>query len=123
MDARLAAMKQENQALWREVASLRQKHMKQQQIVNKLIQFLISVVQPNNRTGLGLKRRYPLMLGEASPSPSSSSSEGKKSGKNAGRNEGAKVKAESVLKGMTFHLPLFKIMSNFYIFLISLHLR
>lgn len=58
VDSRLNTMKQENEALWREVASLRQKHMKQQQIVNKLIQFLISIVQPNGRTGLGLKRRY-----------------------------------------------------------------
>lgn len=58
VDSRLNTMKRENEALWREVASLRQKHMKQQQIVNKLIQFLISIVQPNGRAGLGLKRRY-----------------------------------------------------------------
>lgn len=57
VDSRLNTMKRENEALWREVASLRQKHMKQQQIVNKLIQFLISIVQPNGRAGLGLKRR------------------------------------------------------------------
>jgi len=57
VDSRLSTMKQENEALWREVAALRQKHMKQQQIVNKLIQFLISIVQPNGRAGLGLKRR------------------------------------------------------------------
>ena len=57
VDTRLSAMKRENEALWREVASLRQKHMKQQQIVNKLIQFLISIVQPNGRAGLGMKRR------------------------------------------------------------------
>lgn len=35
LDSRFSAMKQENEALWREVAILRQKHMKQQQIVNK----------------------------------------------------------------------------------------
>lgn len=58
VDSRLTTMKRENEALWREVASLRQKHMKQQQIVNKLIQFLISIVQPNGRAGLGLKRRW-----------------------------------------------------------------
>ena len=98
VDTRLSAMKRENETLWREVASLRQKHMKQQQIVNKLIQFLISIVQPNGRSGLGIKRRYaravrpsrfseqlsptvcfnhdryPLMLGE-----SSQSGEGRKS--------------------------------------------
>lgn len=32
-----SVMKQENEALWREIASLRQKHDKQQQINNKLI--------------------------------------------------------------------------------------
>ena len=58
VDSRLTSMKRENEALWREVATLRQKHMKQQQIVNKLIQFLISIVQPSGRTaGLGIKRR------------------------------------------------------------------
>lgn len=60
VDSRLTSMKRENEALWREVAALRQKHMKQQQIVNKLIQFLISIVQPGSRgaAGLGIKRRY-----------------------------------------------------------------
>ncbi len=57
VDSRLDSMKRENEALWREMASLRQKHMKQQQIVNKLIQFLISIVQPSGRVGLGMKRR------------------------------------------------------------------
>lgn len=36
MDSRLSQMKLENEALWRELAILRQKHMKQQQIVNKV---------------------------------------------------------------------------------------
>ncbi|KAG5673575.1 hypothetical protein PVAND_003612 [Polypedilum vanderplanki] len=67
LDTRFSAMKQENEALWREVAILRQKHMKQQQIVNKLIQFLVTIVQPN-RGGLGSgigKRRYQLMINDA----------------------------------------------------------
>ena len=37
MDSRLAAMKMENEALWRELSVLRQKHLKQQQIVNKVL--------------------------------------------------------------------------------------
>lgn len=67
VDNQLAAMKQENAALWRELALLRQKHMKQQQIVNKLIQFLVTIVQParGGLGGLGVKRRYPLMLNDA----------------------------------------------------------
>lgn len=36
MDSRLRAMKIENVALWRELSIMRQKHIKQQQIVNKV---------------------------------------------------------------------------------------
>ncbi|XP_033616713.1 heat shock factor protein 1 isoform X3 [Fukomys damarensis] len=67
MDSKLLAMKQchsENEALWREVASLRQKHAQQQKVVNKLIQFLISLVQSNRI--LGVKRKIPLMLSDSS---------------------------------------------------------
>lgn len=73
LDSRFSTMKQENEALWREIAILRQKHMKQQQIVNKLIQFLVTIVQPS-RSGLGSmgngnnKRRFQLMINEAPPS-------------------------------------------------------
>lgn len=64
IDSRINAMKQENAALWREVATLRQKHSQQQKVVNKLIQFLISLVQ-NNRI-MGVKRKMPLMLNDGS---------------------------------------------------------
>ncbi|KAK9746577.1 HSF-type DNA-binding [Popillia japonica] len=65
VDSQLSSMKQENAVLWRELAMLRQKHMKQQQIVNKLIQFLVTIVQPSTRMGgLGVKRHFPLMLSE-----------------------------------------------------------
>lgn len=63
-DSRLGNMKRENEALWRELALLRQKHLKQQQIVNKLIHFLVSLVQPNRNSGLAVKRRYPLMIND-----------------------------------------------------------
>ncbi|KAK7898248.1 hypothetical protein WMY93_019101 [Mugilogobius chulae] len=66
IDSRISAMKQENAALWREVASLRQKHSQQQKVVNKLIQFLISLVQSNRI--VGLKRKLPLMLDDGSSS-------------------------------------------------------
>nr|XP_021402478.1 heat shock factor protein 1 [Lonchura striata domestica] len=55
LDSRLLTMKRENEALWREVAALRQKHAQQQKVVNKLIQFLISLVQSNRI--LGVKRK------------------------------------------------------------------
>ncbi|XP_039593334.1 heat shock factor protein 1 isoform X2 [Polypterus senegalus] len=64
MDSKLIAMKHENEALWREVASLRQKHAQQQKVVNKLLQFLISLVQSNRV--LGVKRKLPLMLNDSS---------------------------------------------------------
>ncbi|XP_058035070.1 heat shock factor protein 1 isoform X2 [Ahaetulla prasina] len=64
MDSKLIAMKHENEALWREVATLRQKHTQQQKVVNKLIQFLISLVQSNRI--LGVKRKIPLMLNDGS---------------------------------------------------------
>ncbi|KAI8438557.1 hypothetical protein MSG28_011021, partial [Choristoneura fumiferana] len=76
LDAKFSAMKQENEALWREVAILRQKHIKQQQIVNnfledmQLIQFLMSLVQPArpnnaNSNNVGVKRPYQLMINSA----------------------------------------------------------
>lgn len=61
MDARLNQMKKENQALWREVGRMHQLHMKQQQIVNKLIQLLLSLVQPGNSQRLG--KRHLLAIG------------------------------------------------------------
>ncbi|XP_053100678.1 heat shock factor protein 1 isoform X2 [Hemicordylus capensis] len=70
MDSKLIAMKHENEALWREVASLRQKHAQQQKVVNKLIQFLISLVQSNRI--LGVKRKIPLMLNDSSSAHSMS---------------------------------------------------
>ncbi|XP_068626914.1 heat shock factor protein isoform X3 [Battus philenor] len=79
LDAKFSAMKQENEALWREVAILRQKHIKQQQIVNNLIQFLMSLVQtpraPNaNGVNVGVKRPYQLMINNAAHISQSDSS-------------------------------------------------
>ena len=70
MDGKLDTMKKENEALWREVVSLRQKHLSQQKIVNKLIQFLVSLVsQPRTMRGgiagagsASLKRPFPLAI-------------------------------------------------------------
>ncbi|XP_071385464.1 heat shock factor protein 2 [Centroberyx affinis] len=59
MDARLATLKRENEALWREISDLRQKHAHQQQLIKKLIHFIVTLVQ-NNRI-LNLKRKRPLM--------------------------------------------------------------
>ncbi|KAI4891171.1 hypothetical protein NFI96_032404 [Prochilodus magdalenae] len=60
MDVRLATLKRENEALWREMSDLRQKHAQQQQAIKELVQFIITLVQ-NNRM-LNLKRKRPLLL-------------------------------------------------------------
>ncbi|XP_026883831.1 heat shock factor protein 1 isoform X2 [Electrophorus electricus] len=64
MDSKISTLKHENEALWREVASLRQKHVQQQKVVNKLIQFLITLARSNRV--LGVKRKMPLMLNDSS---------------------------------------------------------
>ena len=76
IDNKLETMKNENEALWGEVHSLRLKHNQQQKIVNKLIQFLVALVQPRMSKGIKRKRfRHPsfpshqlaLESGEGSP--------------------------------------------------------
>ncbi|KAM6915000.1 heat shock factor protein 2 [Xenentodon cancila] len=60
IDARLATMKRENESLWREISDLRQKHAHQQQLIKKLIHFIVTLVQ-NNRI-LNLKRKRSLLM-------------------------------------------------------------
>ncbi|XP_011050350.1 PREDICTED: heat shock factor protein-like isoform X3 [Acromyrmex echinatior] len=61
----LNEMKLENSSLWTELIILRQKHLQQQEIINRLIQLiLLTLVQP--RSGLSVKRRYPLMIHDTS---------------------------------------------------------
>ena len=54
LNGKLTMMRNENAELWGEVESLRQKHSKQERVVNKLIQFLGTMVQPQGNT---LKRK------------------------------------------------------------------
>ncbi|KAF6718860.1 Heat shock factor protein 1 [Oryzias melastigma] len=70
MEFQMQDMKQQNEVLWREVVSLRQNHTQQQKVMNKLIQFLFSQMQPNSPSSVGLKRKLPLMLDDGPPSPS-----------------------------------------------------
>ncbi|XP_055018210.1 heat shock factor protein 2 isoform X2 [Boleophthalmus pectinirostris] len=60
IDVRLATLKRENEALWTEISDLRQKHSHQQQLIKKLIHFLLTLVQ-NNRI-LNLKRKRPFLM-------------------------------------------------------------
>nr|XP_020460044.1 heat shock factor protein 4 [Monopterus albus] len=73
MECQMQDMKQQNEVLWREVVSLRQNHMQQQKVINKLIRFLLNQMQSNTPSTVGLKRKLPLMLDDGSPSPPSTS--------------------------------------------------
>ncbi|KAK3877633.1 hypothetical protein Pcinc_017667 [Petrolisthes cinctipes] len=57
MNTKFINLKRENEALWREYASMRQKFSKQQQIIEKLIHFLIAMVKSPSKT-LGGKRKF-----------------------------------------------------------------
>lgn len=65
LDSKLVSMKRENEALWRELALLRQKHHTQQKVVDKLIHFFLALVQSNRNGGLSMKRRFPLMIDDS----------------------------------------------------------
>ena len=69
MDSKLDTMKKENEALWREVITLRQKHSNQQKIVNKLIHFLMSYLQTRVHPSNAVKRRYQQPLAIESRGP------------------------------------------------------
>ncbi|XP_030054427.1 heat shock factor protein 2 isoform X2 [Microcaecilia unicolor] len=60
IETMLCTLKRENEALWREVGDLQAKHSQQQQIIRKIIQFIVTLVQ-NNRL-VNLKRKRPLLL-------------------------------------------------------------
>ncbi|GIX97224.1 heat shock factor protein [Caerostris extrusa] len=76
MDNMLSKMKKENELLWRELTSMRQKHKAQEQIIQKVIQFLVSIVQRsgNQNLGVGVQRKITRML-HGSPNSKASSSQ------------------------------------------------
>ncbi|XP_078504588.1 heat shock factor protein 2-like isoform X1 [Lissotriton helveticus] len=59
-ESRLSALQRENESLWREVGELRAKHSQQQQVIRKIVQFIVTLVQ-NNRL-VNLKRKRTLLL-------------------------------------------------------------
>ncbi|KAM4522502.1 heat shock factor protein 2 isoform 2-T2 [Odontesthes bonariensis] len=67
IDVRLVTLKRENEALWREISDLRQKHAHQQQLIKKLIHFIITMVQ-NNRI-LNLKRKRLILMNSNGKKP------------------------------------------------------
>ncbi|XP_045128626.1 heat shock factor protein-like isoform X2 [Portunus trituberculatus] len=70
MNSKLHNLKRENEALWREYANMRQKFTKQQQIIEKLIHFLIAMVKSPSK-GLVPKRKFSHLALEASDDSSS----------------------------------------------------
>ncbi|KAI3420193.1 heat-shock transcription factor-1 [Globodera pallida] len=77
MDMRMDELTKENEMLWNEMAHIRGTHLKQQQIVNKLIQFLVALVGPAAAAGkqqhrLGKKRH--ITTGRFPPATCASSS-------------------------------------------------
>ncbi|XP_076469919.1 heat shock factor protein-like [Babylonia areolata] len=65
-------LKRENQILWREVIKLTKKYQQQQQIISKIMHFLLSLVNKHGRGMPGISRKRPLMI-NAAPEPSNPS--------------------------------------------------
>ncbi|XP_038824126.1 heat shock factor protein 2-like isoform X2 [Salvelinus namaycush] len=66
IDSRLNTLKRDNEGLWREISDLRQKHSQQHQIIKKLIQFIVTLVQKNR---MSLKRKRPILLNSNGKKP------------------------------------------------------
>ncbi|XP_008934616.1 PREDICTED: heat shock factor protein 2 [Merops nubicus] len=68
IESRFSALKKENESLWREVAELRAKHLQQQQVIRKIVQFIVTLVRNNQL--VSLKRKRPLLLNTNGPTKS-----------------------------------------------------
>ncbi|XP_067853195.1 heat shock factor protein 1-like [Heptranchias perlo] len=60
-DGTILAIKRENEALWKEISSLKQKQLQQHKVIRKIIHFIATMVQSNSVAGI--KRKMPLMIG------------------------------------------------------------
>ncbi|XP_063288227.1 heat shock factor protein 3-like [Pelobates fuscus] len=67
VDTQLDNMRRENEALWKEVSSLRRKHSQQQKLLAKILQFIIGLMRGNIVMGNNRKRTLTI---EASQPPS-----------------------------------------------------
>ncbi|NXN98874.1 HSF2 protein, partial [Rhinopomastus cyanomelas] len=68
VESLLSALKTENESLWREVSELRAKHLQQQQVIRKIVQFIVTLVRNNQL--VSLKRKRPLLLNTNGPTKS-----------------------------------------------------
>ncbi|XP_072914181.1 heat shock factor protein 2-like isoform X1 [Hemitrygon akajei] len=60
-DGMILAIKRENEALWKELSTLKQKQLQQHKVIRKIIHFIATMVQSNSVPGI--KRKMPLMIG------------------------------------------------------------
>ncbi|CAI9581871.1 unnamed protein product [Staurois parvus] len=67
MDAKLESMRRENEALWKEVSSLRRKHSQQQKLLTKILQFILSLMRGNIVVAPKRKRQLTLESTSAPP--------------------------------------------------------
>ncbi|KAH7693525.1 HSF-type DNA-binding domain containing protein, partial [Aphelenchoides avenae] len=51
MESKMGEIVKENEMIWNEMSHMRGQHNRQTQIVNKLVQFLVALVQPRDRLG------------------------------------------------------------------------
>ncbi|CAD5209463.1 unnamed protein product [Bursaphelenchus xylophilus] len=51
MESRMGDLTKENELIWQEMSNMRGAHVKQQQIVTKLVQFMVTMLQPSKRLG------------------------------------------------------------------------
>ncbi|XP_061667918.1 heat shock factor protein 2 [Syngnathoides biaculeatus] len=67
IEVTLTTLKRENEALWTEISDLRQKHAHQQQLIKKLVHFIVTLVQNNHV--LNLKRKRPILMNSNGKKP------------------------------------------------------
>ncbi|KAK0429177.1 hypothetical protein QR680_011233 [Steinernema hermaphroditum] len=79
MSERMTLLSEQNETLWNEVGVVRAKHKKQEQIVNKLVQFLVALVNPSTSPSKRLPKRPMLAIEETVPSKQRRTSSGNSS--------------------------------------------
>jgi hypothetical protein len=60
MEAKMSELVNENEMIWQEMGMMRGQHNRQTQIVNKLVQFLVTLVQPKERDRIGKRQLYAI---------------------------------------------------------------
>ncbi|EPB78990.1 HSF-type DNA-binding domain protein [Ancylostoma ceylanicum] len=64
MDNKMHDLVKENEQLWEQVTLLRAQHNRQQQVVTKLVQFLVAMMQPNSTAAKRVMKRGVLAIDE-----------------------------------------------------------